>query len=94
MSGKIVLYFSSASGNQEIKKQQIKIQQVLDGKKIPYTILDISSDADLRTKMRELMDDEKALPPQIFNGDQYCGNFQRFEEAIEEETLEQFLKLE
>jgi hypothetical protein len=45
---------------------------VLDGKKIEYTINDISSNEEAKTKMREFAG-PKSLPPQICNGDQYCG---------------------
>lgn len=44
-------------------------------------------------KMRELVGNEEALAPQIANGDEYCGDFEAFEAAIEEETLAEFLKL-
>ena len=46
---------------------------VLDSKKIPYTVVDISADESGKGKMREIAGDPKALPPQIANGDQYCG---------------------
>ena len=53
---------------------------ILDGKKIEYVTLDISSSETDKAKMRELAGDPKALPPQIANGDQFCGvsNFSRF----------------
>lgn len=46
---------------------------VLDGKQIAYEIVDISSSEDAKNKMREIVGDPKALPPQIANGDQHCG---------------------
>ena len=46
---------------------------VLDSKQIPYKKLDIAADESLKTKMREIAGDPKALPPQLCNGDQYCG---------------------
>ena len=86
-------YYSSVAGNLEIKKQQERIQMVLDGKKIPYNKLDVAASEDLKNKMRQIMGDEKALPPQLANGEKYCGNFDQFEEAIECEKLTEFLKL-
>ena len=56
-----------------MKKQQQKIEMILDAKKIPYNKLDIAADEGLKKKMRELAGDPKALPPQLCNGDQYCG---------------------
>ena len=46
---------------------------VLTSKKIAMEIVDISASPDAKGKMREIVGDEKALPPQICNGDQYCG---------------------
>ncbi|KAI6648664.1 SH3 domain-binding glutamic acid-rich-like protein 3 [Oopsacas minuta] len=74
----LTLYFSSVLSNLEIKKQQQKIDCPLLS----------------RTKMRELAGNDKALPPQICNGDEYCGDFIAFEDAIESAELKSFLKLE
>lgn len=65
---------------------------VLDGKKIPYQVVDISSDDSAKAKMRELAG-ASSLPPQIANGDQYCGDFNSFDEAVEMEELSKFLKM-
>jgi len=46
---------------------------VLDSKKIEYSVVDISASEDSKKKIREIAADPKALPPQITNGDQYCG---------------------
>ena len=90
---KIDYYYSSVSSNLEIKKQQERIQNVLDGKKIPYNKIDIAASEDDKAKMRRIIGDDKALAPQLANGEQYCGNFDKFEEAIESENLNTFLKL-
>ena len=90
---KIDYYYSSVSSNLEIKKQQERIQNVLDGKKISYNKIDIAASEDDKAKMRRIIGDDKALAPQLANGEQYCGNFDKFEEAIESENLNTFLKL-
>lgn len=46
---------------------------VLDSKKIQYEKIDIAADEDAKQKMRDGMGDPKGLPPQLFNGDDYCG---------------------
>jgi len=89
----ITLYFSTVSSNLETKKHQQKITMVLDGKQIAYETVDISSSDAGKAKMRELAGDAKCLPPQIANGEQYCGDFNAFDEAVEMETLNEFLKL-
>ena len=46
---------------------------ILEAKKIEFEKLDIAASEDLKKKMRDLIGDPKALPPQLFNDDQYCG---------------------
>ena len=46
---------------------------VLSSKNIEFESVDISTSEDAKKKMREIACDPKALPPQIANGDQYCG---------------------
>ena len=46
---------------------------VLDSKKIPYRKLDIAADELLKKKMRDIIGDPRALPPQLCNGNKYCG---------------------
>ena len=57
----------------QIKKQQQKITMILDSKKIVYNKLDVAADESLKQQMRDKMGDPKGLPPQLFNGDTYCG---------------------
>ncbi len=89
----LAVYYSSVSGSLEIKKQQDRIFNVLDGKNIPYLKLDISADEALRATMRELAGSAEALPPQICNGTAYCGTHEDFNNSIEDEVLETFLRI-
>lgn len=57
----------------QMKKNQQKIQMILDSKKIEYEKLDIAASEEYKETMRRLIGDPKALPPQLFNEDQYCG---------------------
>ncbi|XP_076813022.1 SH3 domain-binding glutamic acid-rich-like protein 3 [Clavelina lepadiformis] len=92
MSG-LKLYMASVTGNVEIKKKQQKILMTLEGKKFPFEQIDITSDSAKKDEMREIAGDPKALPPQLANGKDYLGDFAAFDEAVENETLEEFLKL-
>ena len=56
-----------------MKKHQQRIRDVLSGKKIETEYIDVAASEEAREKMRALIGDPKANPPQIFNGDQYCG---------------------
>ena len=66
----------------------------MDGKKINYDIIDVAVDVDAKNKMREGSGNQQALPPQIFNDDIFCGDYDAFEEAVENESLNEFLKLD
>lgn len=57
----------------QIKSQQSEVTRILDGKNIKYELVDISQDNALREEMRAKAGNPKAIPPQIVNGDQYCG---------------------
>ena len=46
---------------------------VLDAKKIAHNDVDITQDSELKDQMRRIACNDTALPPQISNGDQYCG---------------------
>ncbi|PNJ20586.1 SH3BGRL3 isoform 2 [Pongo abelii] len=72
MSG-LRVYSTSVTGSREIKSQQSEVTRILDGKRIQYQLVDISQDNALRDEMRALAGNPKATPPQIVNGDQYCG---------------------
>ena len=58
-----------------MKKQQQRIEMILgktyQGNEVKY--IDVAADEDAKKKMRDIIGDEKAVPPQIFNGDTYCG---------------------
>ncbi|XP_068564357.1 SH3 domain-binding glutamic acid-rich-like protein 3 [Cebidichthys violaceus] len=89
----IKVYYSSVSSCQKMKKHQQHIFDVLTAKKINYEAVDIARDVKFKDLMRELAGNNTALPPQICNGNNYCGDYKAFENAIEEEALESFLKL-
>uniref|UniRef100_A0ACB8FR62 SH3 domain-binding glutamic acid-rich-like protein 3 n=1 Tax=Sphaerodactylus townsendi TaxID=933632 RepID=A0ACB8FR62_9SAUR len=89
----LTVYSTSVTGSREIKSQQSEVTRILDGKNIKYNLVDISQDNALREEMRAKSGNPKAIPPQIFNGDQYCGDYELFVEAVEQNTLQEFLKL-
>ena len=56
-----------------MKKQQQKIEMILGAKKYEVEYIDVAASDEAKKKMRDLSGNHKALPPQIFNNDQYCG---------------------
>ncbi|XP_047429876.1 SH3 domain-binding glutamic acid-rich-like protein 3 [Mugil cephalus] len=89
----VILYYTSVSGSLALKKNQDRIISVLTSKKIPFEAVDIAQDTEVKDLMRKRVGDPTALPPQICNGDVYCGDITAFENAIETDQLEKFLKL-
>lgn len=71
----------------------------LEANKIDFKEFDIAGDEDNRKWMRENVPGEKKpqngipLPPQIFNEEQYCGDFDSFFSAKEENIIYSFLGL-
>ncbi|XP_062831183.1 SH3 domain-binding glutamic acid-rich protein isoform X2 [Anolis carolinensis] len=86
-------------GSLQIKKKQQEVVGFLEANKIDFKELDIACDEDNRKWMRENVPGEKKpqngipLPPQIFNEEQYCGDFESFFSAKEENIIYSFLGL-
>ncbi|XP_030380083.1 SH3 domain-binding glutamic acid-rich protein homolog isoform X5 [Scaptodrosophila lebanonensis] len=99
------VYVSNLSGNKEVKKRQQRVLMILDSKNIQYDIVDIAEPG--KESEKEHMQNKSTsnggtvsdpeprhpLPPQIFNEDEYCGDYDAFDMANEIDTLEVFLKL-
>lgn len=57
----------------QVKSQQAHIMRVLESKSIQYELVDISVGSEVRDEMRSKAGDPTAVPPQLFNENQYCG---------------------
>lgn len=88
----ILIYLSTVSGNMQIKKKQDQIRSILEGKKIEYMIVDISTDTVAKERMRE-MAGKTSLPPQIEKDGEYLGDYEKFIDSVEFCELDQFLRL-
>lgn len=95
---KIVVYISTVASNLDIKKKQQKVEMILESKfkqggPVTLEYVDVAASEADKKKMRDLSGNPKALPPQFFNGDTYCGDYDAFDEAVESDALLQFLRL-
>ncbi|CAH0727889.1 unnamed protein product, partial [Brenthis ino] len=102
----VKVYISGISGNKEVKKRQQRVLMILDSKNIKYEIIDITEPG--KEDDKDFMQNNSKsnggtvsdpnprtpLPPQVFNDDEYCGDYDQFDLANEVDTLEQFLKVE
>merc|ERR1711936_8231 len=90
-------YISGNSGSKEITNRQHRITMILKSLGISMKLVDISAPGmeDQRDIMRASAKKKEgqrhALPPQIFNGETYCGDYDDFDVANEDDELEEFL---
>merc|ERR1712179_276790 len=91
------IFLTNGSGNQKIENNQQMIQMVLTTREIEFTTIDISAPgmqemrSFMREKGRKKEGQRNVIPPQIFNGEQYRGDFEDFDIANEDDDLEEFL---
>ncbi|CAO2623256.1 SH3 domain-binding glutamic acid-rich-like protein 3 [Lemmus lemmus] len=90
----IKIYYASVSGSREVKQKQSEVMRILDSYKINYELIDITTSPQALEEMRTKTDSPKAAPPQIFNGQEYCGDFNTFHDAKENKEILKFLKME
>lgn len=76
-----------------MKSQQSKMSRILNRKYIKCQLVDASQDNTLWDEMSVLMGNPKSIPSQIVNGDQYCGDYELFTEAMEQNMLQEFLEM-
>ncbi|XP_062998126.1 SH3 domain-binding glutamic acid-rich-like protein 3 [Elgaria multicarinata webbii] len=89
----IRVYYTSVTGSREVKRQQTQVLHVLDGSRVKYQLVDVSTSERLLQEMRDKTGKPDAVPPQIFNGEEYCGDFEMLYEATENEEVQKFLKM-
>jgi len=94
------LYISGNSGNQKIENEQQQIQRVLQMRKLEFELVDImlpgnqNERAFMRERGKKKDGQRNVIPPQIFNGQEFRGDFEDFDIANEDDVLEEFLGLE
>ncbi|KAF7381859.1 hypothetical protein HZH68_015732 [Vespula germanica] len=94
----VKIYVSGISGNKEVKKRQQRVLMILDSKNVDYETIDITEpgkelDKEFMQSNSVGRDSKYPLPPQIFNEDEYCGDYEDFDMANELDELEKFLKI-
>jgi len=93
----IKIFISGNSGNKEIENSQHRITMILKSLGIAIELCDISAPG--MEEQRDFMranavkkeNQRNVLPPQVFNGDKYCGDYDAFDVANEDDELEEFL---
>uniref|UniRef100_A0A670YD54 SH3 domain binding glutamate rich protein like 3 n=1 Tax=Pseudonaja textilis TaxID=8673 RepID=A0A670YD54_PSETE len=67
------LYSKVSMNREEVKQRQSEVLRILDGNRLKYQLVDVSLSDSLLQEMRDKVGKADAVPPQIFNGDEYCG---------------------
>ncbi|XP_075703794.1 SH3 domain-binding glutamic acid-rich protein [Rhinoderma darwinii] len=95
----IKVFVAYVAGSTAIKKKQQEVLGFLEANRIDFEEKDIACNDDNRQWMRDNVPGEKKpkngipLPPQIFNEEQYCGDFESFFDAKEGNGIHVFLGL-
>ncbi|VDI30838.1 Hypothetical predicted protein [Mytilus galloprovincialis] len=95
----IKVYISSVTGNSKMRKQQQHVQSTLESFKIDFENIDIScpnNEEDkkfMRANSKTPEGSTVPLPPQIFNEEEYCGDYEDFDLNVEDNLLYEFLKM-
>merc|ERR1711974_54700 len=92
-------FISGNSGNKEIENSQHRITMILKSLGIAIELCDISAPGMeeqrdfMRANATKKENQRNVLPPQVFNGEKYCGDYDAFDVANEDDELEEFLGL-
>jgi len=76
-----------------LRQRQEYILRILQVKKIPYTAYDLASDEDAKRLWKRKAPTDKQQIPGILVGGKYPGAFEDFEDAVEHDELDTFLRL-
>lgn len=95
----IRVYIASSTGSVAVKKHQQAVVGFLEANRISFQEVDITMLEEQRLWMYrniprdKLLEKGNPLPPQIFNEDCYCGDYEDFFQAKENNTVFSFLGL-
>jgi len=93
----IKVYISGVSASQEVKKRQQRVLLILDSAKVEYEPVDITEpgkEEERQWVQQTCKERSNPYPPQFFNGDLYCGDYDDFNSAVDINKLLSFLKLD
>uniref|UniRef100_A0A8P4FX78 SH3 domain binding glutamate-rich protein like 2 n=1 Tax=Dicentrarchus labrax TaxID=13489 RepID=A0A8P4FX78_DICLA len=95
----IKVYIASSTGSVAVKKYQQSVVGFLEANRISFQEVDITMLEEQRLWMyRNIPKDKQPkkgnpVPPQIFNEDRYCGDYEDFFQSKENNTVFAFLGL-
>ncbi|KAF8167754.1 hypothetical protein B0H34DRAFT_28805 [Crassisporium funariophilum] len=89
----ILLFMTTIASQPVLRQRQEYILRILQVKKIPYTTYDLASDEEAKRLWRRRAPQDKQQLPGILIGGKFPGTFTDFEDAVENNELSSFLRL-
>jgi len=89
----ITLYMTTIASQPALRQRQEYIFRILQVKKIPFTTYDLASDEEAKRLWRRKAPQDKQQLPGILVGGKFPGTFDDFQDAVEHEELDIFLRL-
>ncbi|KAF9229130.1 SH3BGR-domain-containing protein [Gyrodon lividus] len=89
----IQVFLTTIASQPVLRKRQEYILRILQTKKIPFMSYDLASDEDAKRLWKRKVPLDKQQLPGILVGGRYPGDFDAFEEAVEYDELDIFLRL-
>ncbi|CAA7258619.1 unnamed protein product [Cyclocybe aegerita] len=89
----ISLFMTTIASQPALRQRQEYILRILQVKKIPYIVYDLASDEEAKRLWRRKAPPNNQQLPGILVGAKYPGTFSEFEDAVENDELDIFLRL-
>ncbi|KJA29302.1 hypothetical protein HYPSUDRAFT_32699 [Hypholoma sublateritium FD-334 SS-4] len=89
----ITLYMTTIASQPALRQRQEYIFRILHVKKIPFNTYDLASDEEAKRLWRRRAPADKQQLPGILVGGKFPGTFAEFEDAVEHDELDIFLRL-
>ncbi|KAF8898897.1 hypothetical protein BD779DRAFT_1486098 [Infundibulicybe gibba] len=89
----ISIFLTTIASQPALRQRQEYILRTLQVKKIPFTSYDLASDESAKRLWKRKAPLDKQQLPGILVGNQFAGTFSEFEDAVEYDELDTFLRL-
>ncbi|KAK0205732.1 hypothetical protein IW262DRAFT_1328336 [Armillaria fumosa] len=93
MSPPIQLFLTTIASQPALRQRQEYLLRILQVKKIPFTSYDLASDETAKRLWKRKAPSDKQQLPGILVGGRFPGTFAEFEDAVEYDELDTFLRL-
>jgi len=89
----ISVFLTTIASQPALRQRQEYLLRILQVKKIPFSSYDLASDEDAKRLWKRKAPSDKQQLPGILVGGRFPGTFSEFEDAVEHDELDRFLRL-